>query len=253
MSDWTDEQWEEFYGAQEERDDEAINAYSLSKVGVLNSDYFNTFMWLKDYQKIEGESFAWPLTSYLIYENEIEPEPKAYLDFETLSNHRAEHEINEGLDEAWNKLGYSDSNIPDWAIGHNRTPNLIELATKNYYMYGMYPPPVLMKSIFKCFELYFEAEGELSLEEVFFGKPKKRAGNYARRRGRNLKFIEFHYQLLRNNVWPQDKMSALDFARKLIKSRVNDEWEGPIDVLDEQAENFIREYQRWKKININDK
>lgn len=47
---------------------------------------------------------------------------------------------------------------------------------------GLYPPPELMLAMSQAFIEYLEAEGRLELEDVFFGKPRQRAGNYARRR-----------------------------------------------------------------------
>lgn len=47
---------------------------------------------------------------------------------------------------------------------------------------GLYPPPELMVAMSQAFFEYLEAEGRLELEDVFFGRPRQRAGNYARRR-----------------------------------------------------------------------
>ena len=46
---------------------------------------------------------------------------------------------------------------------------------------GRYPPPELLMAMRGAFDEYLEAGGDLTLEEVFFGKPKRRAGNYAKR------------------------------------------------------------------------
>jgi hypothetical protein len=46
---------------------------------------------------------------------------------------------------------------------------------------GMYPPPELLLGLSLCWMEYLDASGEKTLEEVFIGKPKRKAGNYASR------------------------------------------------------------------------
>jgi len=48
--------------------------------------------------------------------------------------------------------------------------------------YDLYPPPEILRAMVEAFDTYFAAKGQLSLEEVFFGKTKKGIGNYAARR-----------------------------------------------------------------------
>lgn len=50
-----------------------------------------------------------------------------------------------------------------------------------YISYGRYPPPELLMAMRGAFDEYLEAGGDLALEEAFFGKPPRRAGNYAQR------------------------------------------------------------------------
>ena len=44
-----------------------------------------------------------------------------------------------------------------------------------------YPPPELLIAFAALFGQYMGAEGRLTLEEVFFGRPKQRLGSYAKR------------------------------------------------------------------------
>ena len=57
---------------------------------------------------------------------------------------------------------------------------------------GMYPPPEILLSISKSFELYFQKEGELPLEEAFFKRPKTGVGNFSARKAEQKKYIVFH-------------------------------------------------------------
>lgn len=46
---------------------------------------------------------------------------------------------------------------------------------------GQYPPPELLIMLGHCFDRYIQHGGEVTLEEVFFGKPVSRTGTYANR------------------------------------------------------------------------
>lgn len=47
--------------------------------------------------------------------------------------------------------------------------------------FGQYPPPELLIMLGLCFDRYIQHGGEVTLEEVFFGKPISRSGTYANR------------------------------------------------------------------------
>jgi len=49
--------------------------------------------------------------------------------------------------------------------------------------FGLYPPPELLLLLRERFKVYMEAQGKVSLEEAFFGAPRRNAGNYAARSG----------------------------------------------------------------------
>ncbi|EGQ8037713.1 hypothetical protein [Vibrio parahaemolyticus] len=46
---------------------------------------------------------------------------------------------------------------------------------------GIYPPPKLLLLIAGKYEIYMASKGELSLEEVFYGRPERSTGNYSSR------------------------------------------------------------------------
>jgi len=79
----------------------------------------------------------------------------------------------------------------------------------------------MLATLLQGFHEYLEGEGEISLEEAFFGKPAKQAGNYARRRKqaeRNLK-MAVDYGLQRKK--PKGAKGALtpQSAQQPTKSR----------------------------------
>jgi hypothetical protein len=120
---------------------------------------------------------------------------------------------------------------------------------------GWYPPPELLLMLAKCFNLYFLAEGKLSLEDVFFGKAVKRAGNFSMRKARSTNFIEFHYQVTREkqNLELSNKNFNLE-EFTLSYLRISKEYEEScpiINVTEDNIESFIVAYYRWKKQNLN--
>jgi hypothetical protein len=51
---------------------------------------------------------------------------------------------------------------------------------------GFYPPPELMLALMDAYDVYKASRGDLSLEEVFFGPPRRKAGGYARRKAEQM-------------------------------------------------------------------
>ncbi|GLQ98338.1 hypothetical protein [Dyella mobilis] len=62
---------------------------------------------------------------------------------------------------------------------HNNKPPLAQLF--EYVEEGFYPPPDLLLTVLDVWNTYRQAAGDVELEEAFFGKPKPKAGSYARR------------------------------------------------------------------------
>jgi len=57
------------------------------------------------------------------------------------------------------------------------------LAALFYYVeMGFYPPPELLLALHDAYQVYETSRGHISLEEVFFGPPRRKAGTYANRR-----------------------------------------------------------------------
>lgn len=55
-------------------------------------------------------------------------------------------------------------------------------ALVTYLACGYYPPPELLLAVRHAVESYFDGEGQRELEECFFGRPRRKAGNHAARR-----------------------------------------------------------------------
>ena len=87
------------------------------------------------------------------------------------------------LDESWRALeaeGLVPASARNFDDPHIKTESVLLHAIGCLYM-GHYPPPEIMLAISETFDRYMAASGRLTLEEVFFGKPRPKAGNFARR------------------------------------------------------------------------
>lgn len=78
---------------------------------------------------------------------------------------------------------------------------------------GEYPPPEIMFAIFDCFKTYFDLKGQLSLEDIFFGKAQKSTGNQASRYSRNYKFVKLAIAL----EFREEKQTKHSVAEEVIK------------------------------------
>jgi hypothetical protein len=52
---------------------------------------------------------------------------------------------------------------------------------------GHYPPPELLLTVLHLYQTYLDGNGELTLEECFFGNDKTRAGNHAARSAKRVR------------------------------------------------------------------
>ena len=100
------------------------------------------------------------------------------------------------------------------------------------------------------FETYIDAEGEQTLEEVFFGKLKTGVGNYSARNsagGDRVKFIVFKHSL---SVPEHKSAPKRELARRMLDRQKGDYYHfvlGPVseDETDRDVDSFIRKYDRW--------
>ncbi len=127
---------------------------------------------------------------------------------------------------------------------HNSTP-VEELL--DYFESGINPPPEILISIAECFEFYFACEGKVTLEEIFFDKPRKGVGNYAAAKSNEaqLSRLHFHMMMTENKAhwasidgkFPKNQLEAVEYFQAL----------NPKESVSIEPESLLREYRRWKK------
>jgi hypothetical protein len=124
---------------------------------------------------------------------------------------------------------------------------------------GLFPPPEILLAIAECFERYFQAEGQLELEEVFFARPrKKRIGNNSAQEARyrlykafcfshSLEHLEKSHQLKKtgdDTVAESHQVALEPTAEKFLRER---------GLLDLEVDSFLRGFYRWRQEFKSDK
>lgn len=97
-----------------------------------------------------------------------------------------------GLETSWNVLERSGDAIDRDEPRAADTP----LDALHYHIdTGFYPPPELLLALMDAYDVYCAAQGDLSLEEVFFGPPRRKAGGHAKRKGEKMRRIFWGFDL----------------------------------------------------------
>ncbi|MEW4534777.1 hypothetical protein [Vibrio paracholerae] len=81
---------------------------------------------------------------------------------------------------------------------------------------GIYPPPQLLLSIAENYEIYMASKGELSLEEVFYGRPERSSGNYSSRSNKqsDVRFLDVELMFHESQFDHRPKRSKIEIAEE---------------------------------------
>jgi hypothetical protein len=251
MSHENDEEYEEeLEWAEEENLLEESTILALVNKSVIEPNLFNTLDWINNFHERINDPTTMLLSTKLAVTSEVFSEYRGK-DFETELNSIG-HEQIKRLEHQFSKIGTRDDHCLPYEE-HFRLNSPLELFLFEM-SYGSYPPPEILMMLVKCFNLYFLAEGKLSLEEVFFGKAVKRAGNFSMRKARSANFKEFHYQVVREKQSLEcegKKFNLEEFTLSYLRICKEHEAYCPvINVTENNIESFIVAYYRWKKRNV---
>jgi hypothetical protein len=252
MKDENDDTYDEkLEWAESENLIEESTAFELIKKTGIEPNFFNTMDWINNFHGRIQEPTTELLSETLANLSEIIAEYRGK-DFETDFNSIGLEQIAR-LEQKYKLIGNREKALLPYEK-HFRVDSPLELFLWEI-SYGCYPPPEILMMIAKCFNLYFLAEGALSLEEVFFGKVIKRAGNYSKRKARSTNFKEFHYQVIsekQHTVCKGMKFNLEEFTLNYLRICEESETDFPVDnVTEDNVESFIVAYYRWKKHNLN--
>lgn len=142
------------------------------------------------------------------------------------------------LEKTWRDYADRQSLIPKLAEHRDSEKRDAIDSFVNNVDFGILPPPETLTLISKALRSYLNANGDLSLDEAFFGRRHKKNTSYAMSFGdhsqlmRKLSFvIEMHK---RNN----QKISQLKAAEFLLEELHED--------FDTDPESLLRSWRRWR-------
>ncbi|NEZ03779.1 hypothetical protein G4Y73_06405 [Wenzhouxiangella sp. XN201] len=118
---------------------------------------------------------------------------------ERLEN-REDYPTLESLEHSW-RYGHQQDIDDGWYKRDDQPSDNPISAVMFFIEMGFYPPPEYMLTMLDCFEAYKRGAGDL--EELFFGKPKQRSGNYAERKAKRLRDFRISWEfsrLLKNGI-----------------------------------------------------
>jgi hypothetical protein len=155
------------------------------------------------------------------------------------------YRVTNGLEHEWSLI----SDDEDSPSKNQRKPRDTFVANTNnpvevlstYLDIGTYPPPEVLLAISDCFTLYFQFHGEIELEEAFFGKPKRRGGNYAARRGKKMLYGTFMTMLSINEEYGEKFYGA-----ELSQHQVAEDLFKRFNLKGQDIDTFLRGFRRLK-------
>lgn len=103
---------------------------------------------------------------------------------------------------------------------------------------GFYPRPEILLFLANSFEFYFSMKGEVSLEDVFFGKQKRGIGNQSAQQARKemIQLLDFSFIARDFSISDNPKATDLELAEEIVNKHNL--------VID--PESLLRKYRRNK-------
>ncbi len=143
------------------------------------------------------------------------------------------------------------------SIEERRDPKKIAPTAVEVFSYylelGIIPPPEILLTIHSMFSTYFTHRGALSLDDIFFGKPKRGVGNYAAQSAHRLgPYAQFHSHM----SMPKAKSSGKSMEEHASDFFIEQsEWHQKLglDYSSPDVDTFLRQYRRWRKRKSDEK
>ena len=124
---------------------------------------------------------------------------------------------------------------------------------------GVFPPPEILLAIAECFERYFQAEGQLELEEVFFSRPRKqRIGNNSAQESRDRLYKSFDLShaldhLVESRQLEKDGNAAGAASLHIALEHTAEKFLRERGLPASEVDSFLRGFYRWQKESKSDK
>ena len=156
-----------------------------------------------------------------------------------------EYPVYAGLEHSWRSL---DSSYYD-VINREDHPAGDPLSSFSYNVnIGFYPPPEIMLIFGIAIERYFDSNGNISLDEAFFGEKHQKTKSLAYKKHKKRKYMFFDFYVRNKQAKNKDsKLSLEEHVSNLLEDT------HPFTLIasgfspDVDVDTFLRGYRRWKK------
>ena len=181
---------------------------------------------LTEYSFVDGSLSIKPINHFNTNKNLMEWQHK-------IIKHKHNYDVLKSLEDCWNELKINKEYYSRENIQHNSPVE----ALNNAIDYGVYPPPEVLLAINECFSTYFELCGEAELEDIFFGKRKKRTGNKSAQKYSKQLYTDFRGCVAFDFLETSIKRPLEDIATEFLTKKG----------LNTDVDSFLRQYRRYKK------
>lgn len=160
------------------------------------------------------------------------------------------------LEDQWESIKYHDLDREEYYTLADSPLEILHYCIADDFL--TYPPPEILWVIARQFRWYMENEGDVTLEEAFFGKPIKGKGVYSKRAAdtKTKLYKAFHLKIKVNPDASQPQLLEKFCDTPAINLKPSKEtcsqiyFENQKNEIDQDS--FLRGYRRWKK-DITDK
>lgn len=149
-----------------------------------------------------------------------------------------------GLEVGWGLLSKLYT-----VVEREKHPTETPLESLLYYVdAGVYPPPEILIAIAQCFRTYFGGNGNLSLDECFFGEPHKKTSSPAYIKNKQWSYSTFHDLFVTDSSVEENKSgvkqrnSLEEDGEYYLNHFYGSEYAKIVDL-----DSFLRGYRRWKE------
>ena len=146
--------------------------------------------------------------------------------------------VMESLELAWQEYAQSQTTVPDLAETRDRSSRDAIQSFTRCLEDGVIPPPETLNLLRTAFSRYLAANGDLSLDEGFFGSPHKKHSSYAFAHGSNTDRMKAFSTFLAVSKIEDARESQVNIAEDFLKYDNDDETD---------AETFLRLWRRWRQ------
>jgi hypothetical protein len=146
--------------------------------------------------------------------------------------------VMESLELAWQEYAQSQTTIPDLAETRDRSSRDAIQSFTRCLEDGVIPPPETLYLINGALCRYLAANGDLSMDEAFFGRKHKKHLSYAFTYGAYTQRMKAFSTFLEISKIKDKRVSQVDIAEEFLTWSRSD---------DTDPETFLRRWRRWRK------